>query len=229
MYNLSRVNTEIISFQSPKRTIVFAIKSIGRVSYDLRHRPSRVVALFHGQQVVAAPLRERGNAAERDSESTRRARANTQAHTHVPRKPNESQRSDDASSSTRRRSFGSSTPLWRYTKKKDSLGILLKSGTEYFTRYAISSGTRRQTRANLSKPVAPRRATVAGVLCFVRRDVRNRVTRRRDVRRTSGSVSTRRADETWRGTVGALRRSLHERMAEIVEVVERRRQRWRRR
>jgi len=129
---------------------------------------------------------------------------NTQAHTHVPWKSNESQRSDDVSSSTRRRSFGfsvfdSSTPLWRYTEKKDSLGILLKSGTEYFTRYAISSGTRRQTRANLSKPVAPRRATVAGVLCFVRRDVRNRVTRRRDVRRTSGSVSTRRANETWRG------------------------------
>lgn len=40
------------------------------VLYDLRHRPSRVVALFHGQQVVVvASLRERENAAKRDSET----------------------------------------------------------------------------------------------------------------------------------------------------------------
>lgn len=59
----------------------------------MRHRPSRVVALFHGQQVVVAPLRERGNALKRNSESTMRSR-NTRSHTHIPRKSVESWRRD---------------------------------------------------------------------------------------------------------------------------------------
>lgn len=50
-----------------------AIKQAG---YDFRHR-SRVVALFHGQQVVAASLRERENAAKRDSTS------NARTHTYI--------------------------------------------------------------------------------------------------------------------------------------------------
>jgi hypothetical protein len=130
---------------------------INRAHPDLRHRSSRVVALFHGQQVVAAPLRERGNAAERDSESTARSRK-THRHTHLPKKSEESRRSwDDASGPTKGSSVSvSRAARWRRnSEKKDSLGRSYwtqAQNVSHATRSTRHQTTKRtETRANLSR------------------------------------------------------------------------------
>lgn len=135
----------------------------------MRHRPSRVVALFHGQQVVVAPLRERGNALKRDSESTMRSR-NTRSHTHIPRKSVESWRRDASRRLSSDEALDPLTPpscLSRgrcgviLEKKNSQRTILLKSGTE---RVHKIRNTRHQTATiDTRELAAPRRATVAGV------------------------------------------------------------------
>jgi len=213
LYKRNRINIEIILNSISKTHIRIWFDQINwaRSVHDLRHRSFRVVALFHGQQVVAALLRERGNAAERDSEITTHSHAKyTCTRTYLENPIN--------LGTAMMFLYDEVKILWllrlshrllrslRTTPKRIPSGDPLEVRHRMFHRIR---NTRHQiTTVDTRELVAPRRATVADV-SYSRdgtADVRNRATRRRDARSEGERTlvrTTRRANETWSETGGA--------------------------